>query len=148
MSSPPAPHADGFAVAGRRFASRYALAPLAGYTHLAFRTAIRELGGLGLATTDLVLATHLLSQTRKSRELLKTSSADRPLSVQIFGSDPARLADAARWLEDHGRAGVDLNMGCPMAKLTGSGGGRPADVRRRRGGGAGGDRGRTPCRSP
>ncbi|NNJ27232.1 tRNA dihydrouridine synthase [Alienimonas chondri] len=116
-------HADGFVVGGRRFDSRYVLAPLAGYTHLAFRTAVRELGGLGLATTDLVLASHLLTQTKKSRELLKTSPADRPLSVQIFGSSAAQMADAARWLEDHGREGVDLNMGCPMAKLTGSGGG-------------------------
>ena len=117
------PQADGFAVAHRRFASRYVLAPLAGYTHLAFRTAVRELGGLGLATTDLVLASHLLTGTKKSRELLKTSPADRPLSVQIFGSSAEQMADAARWLQDHGREGVDLNMGCPMAKLTGSGGG-------------------------
>ena len=123
MSGPVPPRADGFAVADRRFETRFVLAPLAGYTHLAFRTAVRELGGLGLATTDLVLATHLLSQTRKSRELLATSPADRPLSVQIFGSSAAQMADAARWLEADGREGVDLNMGCPMAKLTGSGGG-------------------------
>ncbi len=119
----PNPGDTGFAVGNRRFATRYVLAPLAGYTHLAFRTAVRELGGLGLATTDLVLASHLLTQTKKSRELLKTSPADRPLSVQIFGSSAAQMADAARWLEADGRGGVDLNMGCPMAKLTGSGGG-------------------------
>ena len=119
----PAPRADGFAVGNRRFESRYVLAPLAGYTHLAFRTAVRELGGLGLATTDLVLASHLLTGSKKSRQLLATSPEDRPLSVQIFGSSAAEMADAARWLEADGRGGVDLNMGCPMAKLTGSGGG-------------------------
>ena len=43
--------------------------------------------------------------------------------MQIFGSSADEMADAARWLQDHGREGVDLNMGCPMAKLTGSGGG-------------------------
>ena len=118
-----APEPAGFAVANRRFSSRYVLAPLAGYTHLAFRTAVRELGGLGLATTDLVLASHLLTHTQKSRELLKTAPEDRPLSVQIFGSSAKQMADAARWLEADGRGGVDLNMGCPMAKLTGSGGG-------------------------
>ena len=123
MSPATPPRADGFAVGPRRFASRHVLAPLAGYTHLAFRTAVRELGGLGLATTDLVLASHLLTRSKKSRELLKTSPADRPLSVQIFGSSADQMADAARWLEADGRGGVDLNMGCPMAKLTGSGGG-------------------------
>ena len=123
MNADSPPRADGFAVGPRRFASRYVLAPLAGYTHLAFRTAVRELGGLGLATTDLVLASHLLSRSKKSRDLLKTNAADRPLSVQIFGSSAAEMADAARWLEADGRGGVDLNMGCPMAKLTGSGGG-------------------------
>ena len=117
------PDGDGFVVGNRRFASRYVLAPLAGYTHLAFRTAVRELGGLGLATTDLVLASHLLTRSKKSRDLLRTSPEDRPLSVQIFGSSAGQMADAAKWLEDDGRGGVDLNMGCPMAKLTGSGGG-------------------------
>ena len=127
MSLSSSPQADGsavgFTVGNRTFATRYVLAPLAGYTHLAFRTAVRELGGLGLATTDLVLASHLLTQSKKSRDLLKTNAADRPLSVQIFGSSAAEMADAARWLEADGRGGVDLNMGCPMAKLTGSGGG-------------------------
>ncbi|MCL4110831.1 UNVERIFIED_CONTAM: hypothetical protein GTU68_039944 [Idotea baltica] len=103
--------------------SRYFLAPLAGYTHLAFRLALREIGGLGLATTDLVLATHLLSEHRKSMELVETSPEDRPLSVQIFSGHTHELVRAAKWLEDHGYAGVDINMGCPMAKINGNGGG-------------------------
>ena len=104
-------------------ASRYFLAPLAGYTHLAFRIALREIGGLGLATTDLVLATHLLSEHRKSMELVETLPEDRPLSVQIFSGHTHELVRAAKWLEDHGYAGVDINMGCPMAKINGNGGG-------------------------
>lgn len=107
----------------RRLPSRYFMAPLAGYTHLAFRTAVRELGGLGLATTDLVHATMLLSGRTKSLELVATTPDDQPLSVQIFGGKPAQLADAARWLQDQGYGGVDLNMGCPMAKVNGQGGG-------------------------
>lgn len=110
-------------IGDRVLPSRFFLAPLAGYTHLAFRTAIRELGGLGLATTDLVHATSLLSKNRKSLELIATNEIDRPLSIQIFGSKPDVLATAARWLEDHGYAGVDINMGCPMAKVNGQGGG-------------------------
>ncbi|MBX3435981.1 MAG: tRNA-dihydrouridine synthase, partial [Planctomycetaceae bacterium] len=110
-------------IASRVIPSRYFLAPLAGYTHLAFRLAVRELGGLGLATTDLVQATMLLSGRRKSLELVETVPDDRPLSVQIFSGQRDELVRAARWLEEHGYEGVDLNMGCPMAKVNGQGGG-------------------------
>ena len=103
--------------------TRYFLAPLAGYTHLALRRTLRDLGGLGLATTDLVLATHLLSRHRHSLELVETTPDDTPLSVQIFGGQTRDLVNAARWLEDHGYQGVDLNMGCPMAKVNSQGGG-------------------------
>ncbi|MEX2287518.1 MAG: tRNA-dihydrouridine synthase [Planctomycetaceae bacterium] len=110
-------------IGNRLLTSRYFLAPLAGYTHLAFRVAVRELGGLGLATTDLVHAGHLLSQKPKSLELIATNAADRPLSVQIFSGKIDVLVQAARWLEAKGYGGVDLNMGCPMAKINGQGGG-------------------------
>ena len=99
------------------------LAPLAGYTQLAFRRAVRELGGLGLATTDLVQSTMLLSKRPKSMQLIATADDDKPLSVQIFGGKPHELFDAARWLEANGYGGIDINMGCPMAKVNGSGGG-------------------------
>ncbi|HID23367.1 MAG TPA: tRNA-dihydrouridine synthase [Planctomycetaceae bacterium] len=110
-------------IGDRVMPSRYFLAPLAGYTHLAFRRAVRRLGGLGLATTDLVQTTLLLSQTRKSLELIATTPDDRPLSVQIYSGWQEELVRAARWLEDHGYEGIDINMGCPMAKITGQGGG-------------------------
>lgn len=110
-------------IGNRSISSRYFLAPLAGYTQRAFRLAIRELGGLGLATSDLVLAHTLLHGSRKSRRLIRTAPADVPLSIQLHGSSAERIAEAARWLVDRGYAGIDLNMGCPMAKLTGSGGG-------------------------
>jgi tRNA-dihydrouridine synthase B len=117
------PDGAGICIGTRRLPSRYFLAPLAGYTHLAFRTAVRELGGLGLATTDLVQATMLLSGTRKSLELVATSPADHPLSVQIFSGKTDELVRAARWLQERGYQGVDINMGCPMAKINGQGGG-------------------------
>src|SRR5947199_4742219 len=104
----------GISIGPRKIPSRYFLAPLAGYTHLAFRRAIRELGGLGLATTDLVHATQLCGEHRHSLELVETHADDRPLSIQIFGSHADHLVNAARWLQDHGYQGVDLNMGCPM----------------------------------
>lgn len=113
----------GIAIGTRQLPSRYFLAPLAGYTHLAFRLALREIGGLGLATTDLVLATHLLSEHRKSLELVATCPEDTPLAVQIFSGHTHELVRAAQWLQDHGYKAVDINMGCPMAKVNGNGGG-------------------------
>jgi len=110
-------------IGGRTLPSRYFLAPLAGYTHLAFRTALRELGGLGLTTTDLVHATSLLAGNKRARDLIATSGRDRPLSVQIFSGRVDELVGAAGWLENAGYESVDINMGCPMAKINGQGGG-------------------------
>lgn len=106
-----------------RLSTRYLLAPLAGYTNLAFRTAIRELGPLGLATTDLVSARALLCQGRKTLELIQTDARDRPLAVQIYGHDADEMAEAARWLEAYGVSSVDINMGCPVHKVVRGGGG-------------------------
>jgi tRNA-dihydrouridine synthase B len=114
---------DSLRIGNRTHSSRYFLAPLAGYTHLAFRRMIRECGGVGLATTDLVQASHLVSGTRWARELVATHPEDRPLSVQIYGGEIQDLVAAAKWLEEQGYEGVDINMGCPMAKITGQGGG-------------------------
>ncbi len=110
-------------IGSRVMPSRYCLAPLAGYTHLAFRRVIRELGGLGLATTDLVHSTMLVAQRPRSLELIATDPHDIPLSIQIFGSQASELMRAAKWLEDRGYQGIDLNMGCPMAHINGQGGG-------------------------
>ena len=113
----------GIMLGNREIPSRYFLAPLAGYTHHAFRIAVRELGGLGLATTDLVHCNHLIKGSRKSEELIATSPRDKPLSIQIYGSKLYELTEAAKCLIDRGYQGIDLNMGCPMAKINGQGGG-------------------------
>ena len=84
ISDKPSASSHDVTIGSRKLTSRFFLAPLAGYTHLAFRVMLRRLGGLGLATTDLVQAQMLVSQTRKSMELVETSPEDRPLSVQIF----------------------------------------------------------------
>jgi tRNA-dihydrouridine synthase B len=99
------------------------LSPLAGYTNLPFRLTVRELGGLDLATTDLVNARSLLEQKPKALQLIATSAADRPLAVQLFGSIPAEMRDAAILLESLGIAAVDINMGCPVRKVCRVGGG-------------------------
>jgi len=99
------------------------LSPLAGYTNLPFRLTVREVGGLGLATTDLVNARSLLEKNSKALKLIETSPADRPLAVQLFGSVPEEMRDAAIQLETLGVASVDINMGCPVRKVCKVGGG-------------------------
>src|ERR1700737_1308834 len=89
--------------------SRFFLAPLAGYTTLAFRLAVRQLGGLGLATTDLVNARALLLASRRTMELIQTCEQDRPVAVQIYGSNAEEMAAGARWLETYGVTSVDIN---------------------------------------
>src|SRR2546426_9146952 len=71
------------------------LSPLAGYTNLPFRLVIRELGGVDLCTTDLVNARSLLEKNPKALKLIETRPADRPLAVQLFGSVPEEMRDAA-----------------------------------------------------
>jgi nifR3 family TIM-barrel protein len=106
-----------------RLTSRYLLAPLAGYTNLPFRLVVREMGGLGLATTDLVNARALLLASRKTMELIETCLEDRPVAVQIYGANASEMHDAAQWLENYGVDCVDINMGCPVHKVTRGGGG-------------------------
>src|SRR2546430_3751500 len=99
------------------------LSPLAGYTNLPFRLVVREVGGVGLATTDLVNARSLLEKNPKALKLIETSPADRPLAVQLFGSVPEEMRDAALELEARGMNSVDINMGCPVRKVCRVGGG-------------------------
>jgi tRNA-dihydrouridine synthase B len=107
----------------RTMPTRFSLAPLAGYTQHAFRVALRELGGLGLAVTDLVQAGMLVSGKPRSQNLIATSKGDRPLSIQIFSGRKHELVAGAKYLEARGYEGVDINMGCPMAKVNSQGGG-------------------------
>lgn len=99
------------------------LSPLAGYTNLPFRLTLREIGGLDLATTDLVNARSLLEKNPKALKLIETCPADRPLAVQLFGSVPEEMRDAAVYLESIGISSVDINMGCPVRKVCKVGGG-------------------------
>jgi nifR3 family TIM-barrel protein len=99
------------------------LSPLAGYTNLPFRLVLREVGGVGLATTDLVNARSLVEKRPKALKLIETRPDDRPLAVQLFGSVPEEMRDAALFLESLGIASVDINMGCPVRKVCRVGGG-------------------------
>jgi tRNA-dihydrouridine synthase B len=99
------------------------LSPLAGYTNLPFRLVVREIGGVGLCTTDLVNARSLLESRPQAFKLIETRPADSPLAVQLFGSEPGEMRDAAQLLEFRGVAAIDINMGCPVRKVCQVGGG-------------------------
>jgi nifR3 family TIM-barrel protein len=99
------------------------LAPIAGWCDLAWRMTVRRLGGVGLACTDLLSPQGLLCGSEASADLARTNDLDKPIGMQLYGSDPALLADAARWCVDHGATVLDINMGCPVDKVCKKDGG-------------------------
>jgi tRNA-dihydrouridine synthase B len=103
------------------------LAPIAGYCDLAFRLVVRGVrgphGGVGLACTDLLCPQAVLSENEKSLWLAATSAEDQPLCMQLYGRDAGIMAEAGRWAQQHGAAMIDINMGCPVDKVTKKNGG-------------------------
>ena len=103
--------------------SALALAPMAGVTDLAFRTICRELGA-GYTITEMVSAKALCYQDKKSVPLLQLGEGEHPAAVQIFGSDPACMEQAAGMAAERSGADIiDINMGCPVPKVANSGDG-------------------------
>jgi nifR3 family TIM-barrel protein len=94
------------------------LAPIAGYCDVSFRLVARSCGGVALACTDLLCPEGVLRENKRSMELAATCPEDSPLCMQLYGADPGRLCEAARWAEDHGADIIDINMGCPVDKIT------------------------------
>jgi nifR3 family TIM-barrel protein len=120
---PAAPRLQPVAFGSLKLYTRWLLSPLAGFTNLPFRRVVREIGGLGLATTDLVNARALLAGNRKSWWLTESCAADTPYAVQIFGSDAATMCSAAQLLQERNVDAIDINMGCPVARITKGGSG-------------------------
>ncbi|MFH1497747.1 MAG: tRNA dihydrouridine synthase DusB [Verrucomicrobiota bacterium] len=106
-----------------QLSSNLFLSPLAGYTNLPMRLTVRELGGLGWATTDLVNARSLIEGNRTALKLVETAPGDEPLAIQLFGSVPEEMRDAAIICQERGAHSVDINMGCPVPKVVKVGGG-------------------------
>ena len=98
------------------------MAPLAGITNLPFRLLAKE-SGAALVCSEMVSANGLVYQSKKTEQLLDSIPAEKPLSVQIFGSDPSIMAEAARMVESGGADIIDINFGCSVKKVlkTGSG---------------------------
>ncbi|HXA14487.1 MAG TPA: tRNA-dihydrouridine synthase family protein, partial [Opitutaceae bacterium] len=99
------------------------LSPLAGYTNLPMRLTLREIGGLGWATTDLVNARSLLERNPRAMQLVAMHPADQPMAIQLFGADAGEMRDAAVLCAELGAQAVDINMGCPVRKVVRIGGG-------------------------
>lgn len=99
------------------------LAPIAGHCDLPFRVLCRELGGVGLASTDLLNCHSILRGSPRAMELAATDPRDEPLCMQLYGNDRDPLPEAARWAVDHGAAVIDINMGCPVDKVAKKNGG-------------------------
>jgi tRNA-dihydrouridine synthase B len=98
------------------------LAPMAGITDTVFRRFIKRLGGCGLIMTEFVSSEGILRQNLRSKRYLYYADEERPITAQIFGAEPDRLAEAARMVEDLGFDLVDLNLGCPAKKVVKCGG--------------------------
>lgn len=104
------------------------LAPMAGVTDTVFRRFIRNLGGCGLIMTEFT-SSHGVSASLHARKPTKTlkylafEPEEHPISAQLFGSDPAVMADAARVCEDLGFDILDINFGCPVSKVVKCNGG-------------------------
>ncbi len=97
-----------------------ALAPMAGITDLPFRLICRRLG-CGMTVSEMVSAKGLLYKNVKTTEMLRIDDGERPTAIQLFGSVPVELAEAARMVEASGADMIDFNMGCPVPKIVNNG---------------------------
>jgi tRNA-dihydrouridine synthase B len=95
-----------------------ALAPMAGMTDTAFRRLVKRKGGCGLVVTEMVSSEGLVRGIDRTLEYAEYTEEERPVSIQIFGGDPKVMADAAQVVEGMGADVVDINMGCPVAKIA------------------------------
>jgi len=98
--------------------SPFAIAPMAGMTDTAFRRLVKRHGGCGLVVTEMVSAEGLVRGIDRTLEYAEYTEEERPISIQIFGGDPEKMAAAAQIVEGLGADIVDVNMGCPVPKIA------------------------------
>jgi tRNA-dihydrouridine synthase B len=98
--------------------SPFGLAPMAGLTDSTFRRLVKHQGGCGLVVTEMISAEGLVRGQERTLEYAAFFEEERPVAIQIFGADPARMAAAAAVVESIGADVVDVNMGCPVAKIA------------------------------
>ncbi|MCA9521898.1 MAG: tRNA dihydrouridine synthase DusB [Myxococcales bacterium] len=110
--------AGGFLVGEQRIDPPCILAPMEGITDRGFRNLIRSLGGCGLTVTEFVSSEAMTRNVRRAWEMAELDPEEHPVSIQIYGRDPQRMADAARFCEELGADIVDINLGCPSKAVT------------------------------
>jgi nifR3 family TIM-barrel protein len=93
------------------------LAPMAGVTDRDFRLIVRRIGGVGLVSMEFISSRAIVDGNRRTRQLMHFADEERPLAIQIYGSDAHTMAEAARIVEDLGPDVCDINMGCPANKV-------------------------------
>ncbi len=98
------------------------LAPMAGVTDTLFRRVIRGLGGCGLLMTEFTSSEGITRSAKKTLRYLYFQEDEHPITAQLFGANPAVMADAAKMVEDLGFDAVDINLGCPAKKVVKCGG--------------------------
>ena len=98
--------------------SPFAIAPMAGMTDTAFRRLVKRQGGCGLVVTEMVSSDGLVRGIDRTLEYAEFTEEERPISIQIFGGDPEKMAAAAQIVEGMGADIVDVNMGCPVRKIA------------------------------
>src|SRR5436305_1082859 len=113
---------DTWRIGGVEIPSRLVLAPLAGVSVQAFRRQGRRYGA-GLVCSEMVSCAGLHHGNERTLGYLRIASDERPLAVQIFGSDASVMAEAAQMVEQAGADIVDINFGCPVRKVTKTGAG-------------------------
>lgn len=99
------------------------LAPIAGYTDRAFRLMVRAAGHDGLAYTELIHPRGIENQCKQALDIEADDPRDHPLAIQLYGNDVEWFRKAAHWAEQKGAKVIDINMGCPIDKVTKTNGG-------------------------
>ncbi len=126
MTSVHPPHPDhpsaGFSIGGVAVPCRVVMAPLAGFTNASFRILAAELGAL-VFWTEMIPAEGLVRRCPEILAMLPRANEAHPVAVQLFGADAAAIGEAAAMAADHGADWIDLNMACPVRRLTGVGAG-------------------------
>ena len=106
--------------------NRIVVAPLAGVSNIAFRMINHDMGA-GLCVSEMISAMGIIHGSKKTIDLLEIEDSERPVSIQLFGSDEKALLEAAKFVEDNIKPDIiDINCGCPVPKVAGKSGGGAA----------------------
>ncbi len=111
------PLLPGFMLGGHRIEPPLALAPMAGITDLPFRQICKRFG-VGLMVTEMIASRAVEQGRDRTQKMAIVDEGEHPVSIQIAGSDPKYMQEAARWAVAHGADFVDINMGCPVKKIV------------------------------